>query len=138
MWDARVEPEIVSDMGDRQWFVLYILICLEVGIFLLLVPWSVIWERNYFLQVYPGLRSVFLDPTFRGAVSGLGVANIYIVLHEVMERRRQTALSTTELFPGGLHLLADSENSEDRSGEEKPSVKEGSESRTFATHEKSS
>jgi hypothetical protein len=125
-------------MGDRQWFVLYILICLEVGIFLMLVPWSVIWERNYFLQVYPGLRPILLDPTFRGAVSGLGVANIYIVLHEVMGRRRQAALSTTELFPRGLHFVADSGCEEDRSDDKKPSGEEGSESRTLVTHEKSS
>jgi hypothetical protein len=125
-------------MGDRQWFVLYILICLEVGIFLMLVPWSVIWERNYFLQVYPGLRPILLDPTFRGAVSGLGVANIYIVLHEIMERRRQAALSTAGLFPQGLHLMADSSGGEDRSGDEKPSDEEGSESRALVTREKSS
>ena len=125
-------------MGDRQWFVLYILICLEVGIFLMLVPWSVIWERNYFLQVYPGLRPILLDPTFRGAVSGLGVANIYIVLHEVMERRRQAALSNTGLFPQGLHIMADSSGEEDRSGDEQPCDEEGSESRALVTHNKSS
>jgi hypothetical protein len=101
-------------MRDRQWFVLYVLICLEVGIFLMLVPWSVIWERNYFLQVYPGLRPFLLDPTFRGAISGLGVANVYIVLHEVMERRRQTALSVTELLPSELHLTADAAGNDDR------------------------
>jgi hypothetical protein len=125
-------------MGDRQWFVLYILICLEVGIFLLLVPWSVIWERNYFLQVYPELRPILLDPTFRGAISGLGVANIYIVLHEVMERRRQTALSATELFPGGFHLMAGVGPEEDRSTKRKPTGDRGTESRALVTHEKSS
>jgi hypothetical protein len=74
-------------MGDRQWFVLYVLLCLEVGVFLLLVPWSVIWERNYFLQAYPGLSGVVLHPSFRGAVSGLGFANIYLGLGEVLGRR---------------------------------------------------
>lgn len=90
-------------MGDRQWFVLYVLICLEVGVFLLLVPWSVIWERNYFLQAYPALSSLVLDPMFRGAVSGLGVANIYIGLNEVIGRKARSSTST-ELFPGGVAL----------------------------------
>jgi hypothetical protein len=94
-------------MGDRQWFVLYVLICLEVGIFLLLVPWSVVWERNYFLQAYPALRPMFLHPVIRGTVSGLGLANIYVVLHEVVGRRRRAASSSTGLFPGGLRLPAE-------------------------------
>jgi hypothetical protein len=125
-------------MRDRQWFVLYVLICLEVGIFLMLVPWSVIWERNYFLEAYPGLRPLLLDPTFRGAISGLGVANVYVVLHEVMERRRQTALSTTELFPSGLHFMADAGGEGDRADEQTSSGDGDAESRAFVTHEKSS
>ncbi len=52
-------------MGDRQWFVLYVLVCLEVGFFLMLVPWSAIWERNYFLEAFPDLRPVLLSPTLR-------------------------------------------------------------------------
>lgn len=74
-------------MGDRQWFILYVLVCLEIGIFLVLVPWSAIWERNYFLSAYPSLRPIVLAPTFRGAVAGLGVANIYVGLREIVNRR---------------------------------------------------
>ena len=73
-------------MGDRQWFVLYVLVCFEVGIFLLLVPWSAIWERNYFLDAYPSLRPILLSPTLKGAVCGLGVANIYVGVTEVLRR----------------------------------------------------
>ncbi len=75
-------------MGDRQWFVLYLVVCLEVGIFLLLVPWSAVWERNYFLEAYPSLRAILLAPAIRGAVAGLGLANIYMGLSEVLNRRR--------------------------------------------------
>ena len=122
-------------MRDRQWFVLYVLICLEVGIFLMLVPWSFIWERNYFLQVYPGLRPLFLEPTFRGAISGLGVANVYIVFHEVMERRRQAALATVELFPSGLPLITDAGSKDDGSEERTSSGNGDTEPRAFVTHE---
>jgi hypothetical protein len=75
-------------MGDRQWFILYVVVCLEVGIFLTLVPWSAVWERNYFLEAYPSLRAILLTPTLRGAVAGLGVANIYMGLTEILNRRR--------------------------------------------------
>jgi hypothetical protein len=77
-----------NDMGDRQWFVLYVVVCIEVGIFLTLVPWSAIWERNYFLDLYPSLRALLLAPAIRGAVAGLGVANLYMGLREVLHRRR--------------------------------------------------
>ena len=73
---------------SRQWFVLYVVVCLEVGLFLTLVPWSAIWERNYFLEVYPVLRPVLLASAVRGAVAGLGVANIYVGLHEILSRSR--------------------------------------------------
>ena len=73
-------------MGERQRFVLYVLICLEVGIFLMIVPWLAIWERNYFLEAYPALGPIFLDPVFRGGVAGLGLGNIYLGLREVFDR----------------------------------------------------
>lgn len=75
-------------MEDRQWFVLYVLVCLEVGFFLILVPWSAIWERNYFLEAFPNLRPVLMSPTLRGAVCGLGVANVYVGLTEILNRLR--------------------------------------------------
>jgi len=75
-------------MGNRQWFVLYVLVCLEVGFFLMLVPWSAVWERNYFLEAFPNLRPVLLSPTLRGAVCGLGLANIYLGVTEILNRLR--------------------------------------------------
>lgn len=73
-------------MRDRQWFVLYVLVCLEIGVFLLLVPWSTVWERNYFLDLHPWLRPLLLDPAVRGAVAGLGLANVYVGLSELFRR----------------------------------------------------
>jgi hypothetical protein len=86
-------------MGDRQWFILYVVVCLEVGIFLILVPWSAIWERNYFLEAYPSLREILLSPAFRGAVAGLGLANIYMGLSEVLNRRRKAPRETEQKPP---------------------------------------
>ena len=91
-------------MGDRQWFILYVVVCLEVGIFLTLVPWSAIWERNYFLEAYPSLRAILLAPTLRGAVAGLGLANIYMGLSEVLNRRR-SAPRESELSPSNEELI---------------------------------
>jgi hypothetical protein len=90
-------------MLDRQWFILYVVVCLEVGLFLLLVPWSTVWERNYFLQAYPSLRPLLLSPAMRGAVAGLGLANIYLAVNEVLDRRR-TVLRDGELLSDGPEM----------------------------------
>ena len=69
-----------------RWIVL--LIWIELGFVLILVPWSEIWEVNYFLFQYPALGFLLKNPFFRGAVSGLGVMNVLLALQGF--RRRQT------------------------------------------------
>jgi hypothetical protein len=59
---------------------------LEIGIFLMLVPWSAVWERNYFLDAFPSLRPILLNPAVKGAVAGLGLANVYVGLSELFHR----------------------------------------------------
>lgn len=49
---------------------------IEVGVILLVVPWSGFWERNYFTQAAPVIESLMRSPVVRGAVSGLGVVNV--------------------------------------------------------------
>jgi hypothetical protein len=61
----------------------YILYSIEVGIALLLLPWLNIWENNYLLYIYPQLRTVIANPFFKGAVLGLGIANLMIGFHEI-------------------------------------------------------
>ena len=49
---------------------------LEVGLILILVPWSPFWERNYFAEAFPVLRALIRNNFVRGAVSGVGVLNL--------------------------------------------------------------
>lgn len=67
--------------------VLLILVCFEMGVVLVFVPWSGFWERNYFLDRYPLLIPYLLNPFFRGAVTGLGVLDIGIAAGAVLRRR---------------------------------------------------
>jgi hypothetical protein len=48
----------------------------EAGLVLLIVPWSVYWERNYFVQALPMLMPLLTNDFVRGAVSGLGLVNL--------------------------------------------------------------
>jgi len=55
----------------------------EVGLMLIVLPWSIFWERNYFAAAWPGLRIVLTNDFVRGAVSGLGVLNLLAGLSEL-------------------------------------------------------
>jgi len=65
------------------WHIIYILYSLEVGIVLLFLPWQAIWENNYILFIYPGLRPVVANPFLKGAVLGLGIVNLLIGIQEI-------------------------------------------------------
>src|SRR5579884_4267837 len=76
--DATVRTSGWDRAGKRLGAVLFILLCVEIGIFLLVMPWSALWRRNLLLSYYPLLRPVFLSSYLRGAVSGLGLVNLWL------------------------------------------------------------
>jgi hypothetical protein len=57
---------------------------LWTGFLLLLVPWSGFWERNYFAQALPAVEAFIVNNYVRGAVSGLGLVNLYLGLAELV------------------------------------------------------
>ena len=54
----------------------YVAFFLEVGLLLIVVPWSAFWEHNYFAERRPELLSFLTNNFVRGAVTGLGVVNL--------------------------------------------------------------
>lgn len=73
---------------------------IEVGLVLVLVPWSPFWEKNYFITAYPVLHDFIRNHYVRGAVSGLGVVNLLMGFNELasvlMARRRIEPIETLE------------------------------------------
>ena len=66
---------------------------LEVGLLLVLVPWSAFWERNYFSYWLPAIQELLRNNYLRGAVSGLGVVNLLVGfadLAALLSARRDT------------------------------------------------
>ena len=57
---------------------------IEIGLVLIVIPWSVFWERNYFAELLPPLRSLMTNHFVRGAVSGIGVINLTVGLAELV------------------------------------------------------
>ena len=66
---------------------LFIIVCFEVGAFLAVFPWTPQWDTNSVANLLPWLRGVWGSSYFRGALSGLGLLNIYISLGEVQRLR---------------------------------------------------
>ena len=55
---------------------------MEIGLLLIVLPWSAFWERNYFAY-WPTLRVLMTNNYVRGAISGLGVLNLLAGLSEL-------------------------------------------------------
>jgi hypothetical protein len=88
--ETTLEPARTS-WSYRLWKIIFILFCFELGVFLLVFPWLDYWDSNSIASLAPWLENVWNNPYFRGALSGLGVVNIYISLVEVFRLRRSPA-----------------------------------------------
>ena len=49
-----------------------------MGLLLVVLPWSAFWERNYFAGSSPLLHAILANNFVRGAVTGLGLVNLYV------------------------------------------------------------
>jgi hypothetical protein len=72
---------------NRIYRALLVVLAFEMGALLLYLPWSGYWEQNYFLSHYPSLIPVVLHPSFRGAVSGVGVLDILLAIGWISRRQ---------------------------------------------------
>lgn len=62
--------------------VLYIMLCFMMGLLLLLSPWLLPWSDNFFVLRYSWVGTVASNYYVRGAVSGIGLADIALGLWE--------------------------------------------------------
>ena len=51
----------------------------------MLIPWSAFWERNYFVQWSAALKDLLISNYTRGAISGLGLVNVWAALAELAD-----------------------------------------------------
>ncbi|HJU43365.1 MAG TPA: hypothetical protein VJ691_11145 [Vicinamibacterales bacterium] len=58
---------------------------LETGLLLILIPWSAFWERNYFFEWSAAFSGVMTSNYMRGAISGLGLINVWAALGELAD-----------------------------------------------------
>lgn len=72
---------------------LVIALLIELGLLLVVVPWSAYWERNYFAQLSPTINTLITNNYVRGAITGLGAVNLLAALADLtaLVRRRSAS-----------------------------------------------
>lgn len=69
----------------RIFLIVFILFCLEIGIILTVAPWTSFWLNNSLIVSYPQVREILAYPFVRGLISGLGLADIWLAVAEVLQ-----------------------------------------------------
>jgi hypothetical protein len=78
-----------SSRTSRLLRICFALFAFEIGLFLTIFPWVDIWSLNYFSGWLPVLENVWDEPFFKGAITGLGLTNIYVACAEILRLFRR-------------------------------------------------
>ncbi|HLI64262.1 MAG TPA: hypothetical protein VKV05_12755 [Terriglobales bacterium] len=71
----------------RIFLAIVVLFWLEIGIILMVAPWTPFWDNNSLLVGFPSLREFFMHDFVRGVVSGLGLVDILLAIAEAVQYR---------------------------------------------------
>lgn len=93
---SRITFHAVTAMSIKLTIVFFILICFEIGILLVILPWvpTPSWNENYLLVLaadkmhWPALAIAMKSGYARGAVTGLGILNIMLGVWEIIYFRK--------------------------------------------------
>ncbi len=83
----------------RVWAICFTIFALEIGLFLAVFPWMDSWDINHFQRWFPRLQDLWENTYLRGAVSGLGLVNVYIACGEVIRLIRRPRAGHSRPLP---------------------------------------
>lgn len=86
--EERPKPGKLLRWHQRVLGFCFAVFALEVGLFLLVFPWLQAWDLNWIPLQTPRLRILWMSPYFRGALSGLGLVNLYVGFVELARQVR--------------------------------------------------
>jgi hypothetical protein len=61
-----------------------VIVRLCLGLIILVLPWMPFWDDNRLFALVPHLAPLLLNGVARGIVSGLGLLNIWIAIHDTI------------------------------------------------------
>jgi hypothetical protein len=85
-------PPIAAPSRLQIWehriFVASLVLCASVfGVLLVALPWTSLWTANSFFMRHPEWLDAVNHPFLRGAVSGLGLLDLWIAFSEALSFR---------------------------------------------------
>lgn len=86
--EAAEPREVCASFRSRAEAGLFIFWCVEIGLFLFLIPWSSVWDQSLILSHFPSWRPLYMSPYVRGAIGGLGLINLWLGLSQAWNFRR--------------------------------------------------
>ena len=66
---------------------IFVSFCIEVGMVLIALPWTQLWTTNAVVVAHPAWREFLQHYFVRGAVSGLGLVNVWMGISEAVHYR---------------------------------------------------
>jgi len=86
---AALTPQRPRSTASKLFGLLIVVICFEVGVFLVVFPWLPAWGTNSIpMRLPPAAIDLWESNYFRGALSGLGLVNIWISFQEMLRLLR--------------------------------------------------
>lgn len=71
-------------MRSRLIDVLLVVYFAEVGVVLVVAPWTTYWDRNYFVEALPFLQPLLASYVARGGIAGVGLVSLVAGLTELL------------------------------------------------------
>jgi hypothetical protein len=72
---------------QRIWLVVFVLFCLEIGIVLMVGPWTRAWTDNSLSTSFPAIHEFLMNGFVRGVVSGIGLMDFWIGISRAISYR---------------------------------------------------
>lgn len=90
---AAIAPGAGEEQAPPVWLartmmVVFVAFCVEVGLILVAVPWIPhLWHENSILLAYPSARAFLANDFVRGAVTGVGLLDLWFGVYEAVHYR---------------------------------------------------
>ena len=72
---------------ERLKLAVEVIFFIELGMLLIVLPWTPLWTDNSLLTMHPSARAILTHGFVRGALSGLGLINIWIGVWDAVHYR---------------------------------------------------
>ena len=66
---------------------LFVMICIEMGLVLMILPWHHYWLENSLALENPWVHRLAQNYFLRGAISGVGLVDVFLGVHEALTYR---------------------------------------------------